>query len=98
MKRFTVKGLVFLLVLVFSLMSAMAVLAQSKDTPGEKININTASAKELQKLPQVGVVVAQRIVDYREEHGKFTKIEDIMKVRGIGEKTFLKLKPLITVE
>jgi competence protein ComEA len=54
--------------------------------------------KELQELPQIGTAVAQRIVDYREKHGKFTKIEEIMKVKGIGEKTFLKIKPLITVE
>jgi competence protein ComEA len=92
------KGFVFPLVLAFALVSIMAVPSFSEDTPAKKININSASVQELQKLPQIGAVIAQRIVDYRGKNGKFTKIEEIMKVKGIGEKTFLKLKPLITVE
>jgi len=63
----------------------------------EKININTASLTELQKLPRVGEKVAQRIIDFRKEHGPFNKIEELMKVQGIGEKTFNDLKDLITV-
>ncbi len=98
MKNFVVKGFVFPLVLAFAFMSVMAVLSYSEDTPVKKININAASVKELQKLPQIGAVVAQRIVDYREKNGKFSKIEEIMKVKGIGEKMFLKIKPLITAE
>ena len=98
MKNFLVKGFVFPLVLVFALMSVMAIPSYSQDTPAKKININSASVRELQNLPQIGAAVAQRIVDYREKHGKFNKIEEIMKVKGIGEKTFLKIKPLITVE
>ncbi len=97
MKSFSVRGLVVPLVLAFSLMSFFAVPSHANDTPAKKININSASAKELQTLPQIGVAVAQRIVDYRGKHGKFSKIEEIMKVKGIGEKTFLKIKPLITV-
>lgn len=68
----------------------------AQDKPA-KININTASAADLQKLPRVGESIAQRIVDYRTKNGKFKRIEDIMKVRGIGEKVFLQLKDLITV-
>jgi len=98
MRSFMVKGFVFPLVLVFALVSMMTVPSFSEDSPAKKININSASVKELQKLPQIGAVVAQRIVDYRGKHGKFTKIEEIMKVKGIGEKMFLKIKPLITVE
>jgi competence protein ComEA len=98
MKSFMVKGFVFPLVLAFALVSIMAAPSFSEDTPAKKININSASVQELQKLPQIGAVVAQRIVDFRGKNGKFTKIEEIMKVKGIGEKTFLKLKPLITVE
>jgi len=79
-------------------MLVLAVPSYSQDPPTKKIDINSASVQELQKLPQIGAAVAQRIVDYREKHGKFSKIEDIMKVKGIGEKTFLKIKPLITVE
>ncbi len=63
----------------------------------KKININTASADELQKLPGIGAKIAQRIIDYRKEHGEFKRIEEIMKVKGIGEKTFNRIKDLITV-
>jgi competence protein ComEA len=98
MKSLVVKGFIFPLVLAFALMSVIGAPSYSEDTPAKKININSASVKELQELPQIGTAVAQRIVDYREKHGKFTKIEEIMKVKGIGEKTFLKIKPLITVE
>ena len=52
---------------------------------------------ELQELPRIGEKVAQRIIDFREKEGKFEKIEELMKFRGIGEKTFDKLKELITV-
>ena len=97
MKSFSLKGLVFPLVFVFALVFVWAVPTHAQDTTAKKVNINSASVKELQTLPQIGTAVAQRIVDYREKHGKFSKIEEIMKVKGIGEKTFLKLKPLITV-
>ena len=50
----------------------------------DKININTASAKELQKLDGVGHTVAERIVHYREEHGPFKRGEDLRKVEGVG--------------
>ena len=60
------------------------------------LNINTATAADLQKLPGVGAATAERIVEYRQKNGPFKKIEELMNVRGIGEKSFLKLKPLIT--
>ncbi len=97
MKKFFAKGFFFPLVLASVLMLVLAVPSYSQDNPAKKIDINSASVQELQKLPQIGAAVAQRIVDYREKHGKFAKIEEIMKVKGIGEKTFLKIKPLITV-
>jgi len=61
------------------------------------VNINTASAAELESLPGVGAKTAARIVEYRQKNGPFKKIEDLMNVRGIGEKNFLKLKPQLTV-
>ncbi len=97
MKNFLVKGFCFPLLLAFVVLSVWAGPSDQNNAPAEKIDINSASVTELQTLPQIGAVVAQRIVDYREKNGKFSKIEDIMKVKGIGEKTFLKIKPLITV-
>jgi competence protein ComEA len=61
------------------------------------LNINSATVAQLEKLPGVGAATAQRIVEYREKNGAFKKVEELMNVRGIGEKSFLKLKPLITV-
>lgn len=61
------------------------------------VNINTANIDELQRIPGVGPVTASRIIEYRDEYGGFGKIEDIKNVSGIGEKTFLKMKPAICV-
>jgi competence ComEA-like helix-hairpin-helix protein len=67
-------------------------------TAPEKINVNTADAEALCKLPGVGVCYAARIVAYREEHGPFERPEDLAAVRGIGPKTVEKLKPYVTCE
>ena len=65
---------------------------------GGKVNINTATAAELDAgVPGVGPVLAQRIVDYRTQHGPFRAIEDLMKVEGIGQKKFDSLKDSVTV-
>lgn len=61
------------------------------------VNINTASAADLEGLPGIGAKTAQRIVDYRQKNGPFKKIEELMNVRGVGEKNFLKLKGQISV-
>jgi len=62
-----------------------------------KININLASQAELMDLPGIGSVLASRIVDYRRQHGDFSRIEDIRNVSGIGEKRFDSIKDKITV-
>lgn len=61
------------------------------------ININTADISGLQEIPGVGPVTAEKIVKYREENGRFTVVDDIKNVSGIGEKTFEKIKDMITV-
>src|SRR4030065_1666522 len=83
--------------LVLGLIVSPLVSAQTAAKAGEKVNINTASLAELQKLPRVGPQIAQRILAYRKENGNLKRIEDILKVRGIGEKVFGQLKDLITV-
>jgi competence protein ComEA len=62
------------------------------------VNINTANSEQLSLLPRVGPTVAQRIVDFRQENGRFQSLEDLMLVRGIGEKTFELIKPYITLD
>lgn len=62
-----------------------------------QLNLNTAKAADLEKLPGIGAATAARIIEYRDQNGPFKKVEDLMNVKGIGEKTFLKLKPLVMV-
>ena len=95
MTRLTAKAA--LIGLILGLIVSPLVSAQTAVKAGDKVNINTASLEELQKLPRIGPQIAQRILDFRKENGSFKKIEDILKVRGIGEKVFDQLKDLITV-
>ena len=62
------------------------------------LNINTATAEELQTLPSIGPQMAKRIVLYREENGNFILVDDLIGVKGIGEKTLEKIKPYIGVD
>jgi competence protein ComEA len=64
---------------------------------GAPVNLNTATVAQLEALPGIGKSTAERILEYRQKNGSFKKIEDLMNVRGIGEKSFLKMKGLITV-
>ncbi|MCL4387440.1 MAG: helix-hairpin-helix domain-containing protein [Patescibacteria group bacterium] len=77
--------------------------ATASETAAEKskeelVNINTAAKEELDKLPGVGEVIAQAIIDFREENGGFQTKEDLKNVQGIGDSKFSDLEPLITVE
>lgn len=62
------------------------------------LNINTASAEELQTLPSIGPQTAQKIIQYREENGDFTSVDALTEVKGVGEKTLEKVKPYIATE
>jgi competence protein ComEA len=63
-----------------------------------KIDINSASLKELMTLKGIGEVIGGRIIEYREKNGKFLKVEDIVSVKGIGAKTLQKIEPFIVVK
>jgi competence ComEA-like helix-hairpin-helix protein len=80
-----------------------ATVAPPNQSPGgnptpTRININTASAQELEKLPGIGRGYAQRIVEHREKYGPFRRPEHLIMVRGISDKRFRALRELITVE
>ena len=91
-----------LLVLVLSSFVGGSPFAQepprsSSSSPAQMVNLNSATVPQLEALPGIGRATAERIIEYRQKSGGFKKVEDLMNVRGIGEKSFLKLKPLITV-
>ncbi len=76
----------------------IAALAQKGSTPSsEKVNLNTATLEQLQTLPGVGPAIAKSIVEYRTKVGKFSKIEEILNVKGIGEKKFQRMKDRLTL-
>lgn len=92
-------------VLAASFVLAVAVLASSgialaadaaKAAPAGKVNLNTATAEQLASLPGVGASLAARIVEYRTKSGGFKNANELMNVKGIGEKNFGKLEPHIT--
>lgn len=65
--------------------------------PASVVNLNDATPQQLETLPGIGPRAAQRIVEFRTKNGGFKKVEDLMKIQGIGERSFLRLKPLVTV-
>ena len=93
--KFLVLSLVVVVIAVF----APAVWSQPAQEQGtEKVNINTATAEEIAQLKNIGSTYAVRIVEYRQENGPFEKPQDILKVKGIGEKTYELNKDKIIVE
>jgi competence protein ComEA len=97
--RFVKVGAVLVLAALFAapIVSADQAGPSAKATAGTTVNINTATADQLDGLPGIGAKMAARIIDYRQKNGGFKKLEDLMNIQGIGEKNFLKLKPLITL-
>jgi len=72
--------------------------ADTADAAGGVINVNTASATQLQALPGIGPALSGRIIDYRTTHGPFPTADALQDVSGIGPKTLERLRPLVTVE
>jgi competence protein ComEA len=79
-----------------SAQKAASARTEAKPAPAT-INLNTATAAELEKLPGIGQKVAARIVEYRQKNGPFKKVEELMNVQGIGEKSFLQFRSQLTV-
>jgi competence protein ComEA len=79
-------------------LSGAPVLAAEAKAPAGKVNINTASAEQLEELPGVGAKLAARIVEYRQKSGGFKSVQELMNVRGVGEKNLAKLQPHLTAE
>jgi competence protein ComEA len=71
--------------------------AKPAATVTSPVNLNTATAADLQALPGVGAATAKLIIEHREKNGGFKKVEELMNIKGIGEKSFLKLKPMVIV-
>jgi competence protein ComEA len=94
MKRFVSAALVAVMALA---MSSGIAAAAAKEQPSGKVNINTASAEQLTQLPGVGEKLAARIVEHRQKEGPFKTAQELMNVKGIGEKNFQKLQPYLSV-
>ena len=101
-RLFVMFAMAFVLAVIVAMPSAVA--AQEKASkPKESsaaagpLNLNTATAAQLEKLPGIGARTAQLIVEHRQKSGGFKKVEELMNIKGIGEKAFLKLKPMVTV-
>jgi competence protein ComEA len=93
-RRLTAVSLAMLLAFVAS---TGFVAAAAKPAPAGKVNINTASVEQLQALPGVGQKLAERIVEYRQKSGGFKATQDLLNVRGVGEKNFQKIQTYLSV-
>ena len=84
-----------------SSLNNLAYAAPKKDVkvenPVQVVNINTASSEELQNIRGIGPAIAGRILDYRKEHGRFDKVEDLAKVHGIGENKLQRMKAQVSI-
>ncbi len=104
-KRFVAKSLVAVLALAMSAgvasaapaQKARASAAQKANAPASKVNINTASVAQLTELPGVGEKTAARIVEHRQKQGPFKSTQELMNVKGIGEKNLQKLEAYLTL-
>jgi competence protein ComEA len=86
-------------VLTLALAAALAGEALAADAPAKpQVNVNTATVAQLQLLPHVGPALAARIIEFRTANGPFKAPEELMRVKGIGEKSYLYLEPYVAVK
>ena len=83
--------------LALAIASALPLFAAPERAPQHPVNLNTSTVTELMQLPHVGAKTAERIIAFRKQHGGFLRVEELMNVKGIGEKSFNRLKPYIKV-
>ncbi|HJW43081.1 MAG TPA: helix-hairpin-helix domain-containing protein [Geothrix sp.] len=74
---------------------ALALPLSAGQAPQRPVNLNTATVTELMQLPRIGQKTAERIVGFRKQHGGFQRPEELMNVKGIGEKSYARLKPFL---
>jgi comEA protein len=87
---------VFLAILAIALATAPTALAKKKP-PAHPININTATATELQQVPGIGPSTSQKILDTRKSYGAFKSVDDLLAIKGIGPKKLEKMRKYLTV-
>jgi competence protein ComEA len=88
---------IFLVCLGLALTPVSALAQKGKAASAEKVNLNTATVEQLQTLPGVGPAMAKKILEHRSKIGKFTKVDELLNVKGIGEKKFQKIKDRLIV-
>lgn len=88
---------VCLTALIASLSLALPCAAKKKP-PAHPINLNTANAAELEEVPGIGPATAQKILDTRKSYGAFKSVDDLLSIKGIGQKRLAKMRPYLTVE
>jgi competence protein ComEA len=93
----TLKHLTLAGILALALPLAAAADKAKTKAPAHPVNLNTATVTELMQLPKVGQKTAERIVAFRKQNGGFRRAEEVMGVKGIGEKGFKKLQPFLTL-
>ena len=86
-----------LTVVLFAASIGSAEQAEKPAGGSDTINLNSATLEQLEALPGIGRKTAQLILEYRQKSGGFKKVEELMNIKGIGEKSFLKLKPMLVV-
>jgi competence protein ComEA len=101
-RRFLTVLALSLALLSVSLVTPVGAMAQGAKpgkgaAPARPVDLNRAGAEELVTLPGIGKALAQRIIEFREKNGPFRRVEDLMKVKGIGEKSFQKIRPHVTI-
>jgi competence protein ComEA len=87
-----------LLPVVLLILAATVTLSYAADEANGVVNINTASAEQLQLLPRIGPALSQRIIEFREANGPFKSTDELVAVKGIGERSIKPLKPYITIK